>query len=221
MTRANEDDLASVAPLGERVLRGDACLAEGVEALVVAEPRFAVARDVAGPVPLRNRPDGFETLLSSIVSQQVSTAAARTIWRRLDEAGVTTPSALLGASDDTLRSLGLSRQKARYARALAEADLDYVALRAMPSDDVVRTLVEIPGIGRWTADIYLAFALRRADAFPAGDLALQEGARMLLSLESRPNERALRALAVTWSPWRAVAARLLWAYYGAVPRRGQ
>lgn len=199
-------------------MEGPACLDEGTTALIAIDPRFAVARDTAGAIDMRVRADGFASLLRSIVSQQVSTAAASTIWSRLEVAGMTHPSALLDASEDDLRDLGLSRQKARYARALAEARIDYAALRGLPSDDVVKTLTAVPGIGRWTAEIHLAFALRRADAFPAGDLALQEGARLLWDLDARPTERELRARAMEWTPWRSVAARWLWAYYGVVKR---
>jgi DNA-3-methyladenine glycosylase II len=109
--------------------------------------------------------------------------------------------------------VGLSRPKMRYARALAGAGIDYAALGAMPDADVVRTLVAVPGIGVWTAEIYAMFSLGRADVFAPGDLALQEAARILFDLPDRPSERQLRAMAQDWSPWRAVAARALWAYY--------
>ena len=117
------------------------------------------------------------------------------------------------ASDEDLRAAGLSRQKARYGRALAQAGIDFNALRGVPDADVVRTLVAVPGIGVWTAEIYAMFALGRADVFAPGDLALQEAARMLFGLGARPSEKALRAMAEAWSPWRSVAARILWAYY--------
>ena len=117
------------------------------------------------------------------------------------------------ASDEDLRAAGLSRQKARYGRALAQAGIDFNALRGIPDSEVVATLVAVPGIGVWTAEIYAMFALGRADVFAPGDLALQEAARMLFRLEARPREKELRAMAEAWSPWRSVAARLLWAYY--------
>ena len=117
------------------------------------------------------------------------------------------------ASDDDLRTLGLSRQKVKYARALSKADVDFAALRDMPHQDVVKTLTAISGIGIWTAEIYAMFSLARADVFAPGDLALQEAVRMLFDLEERPKERALRDMALAWSPWRSVAARVLWAYY--------
>ena len=107
----------------------------------------------------------------------------------------------------------------RYSRALAEAALDCDRLRAAPSDEVIETLVSLPGIGRWTAEIYLKFALGRADAFAAGDLALQEAARMMFDLPARPTPAALIEMAEPWRPWRSVAARALWAYYGTAKGR--
>jgi DNA-3-methyladenine glycosylase II len=129
------------------------------------------------------------------------------------------PAALVKSSEEDLRALGLSRQKARYAKALAEARLDYAGLHHLSDEAVIATLVELPGIGRWTAEIYAMFALGRADVFAPGDLALQEAARLLFGLEVRPNERALRAMAEDWRPWRAVAARALWAYYHVAKQR--
>lgn len=196
-----------------RIIETEACVAEGAAWLAGAEPRFAQALALTGPLPLRRRPDGFDQLLSAIVSQQVSVAAARAIWGRMEAAGLTAPAPILAAPDETLRAAGLSRQKIRYARALAEAGIDYAALRAAPTDEVVARLVAVPGIGRWTAEIYAMFSLGRADVFAPADLALQEAARVLFALPERPREAALRRMAEAWSPWRAVAARLLWAYY--------
>jgi DNA-3-methyladenine glycosylase II len=198
---------------GERVIVGPECVAEGADWLARAEPRFARALARTGSLPLRRRDDGFAALLAAIVSQQVSVAAADAIWSRLAGAGLTDPRRIAAADDETLRACGLSRQKARYARALAQADLPYAALREVPSESVVATLVAVPGIGRWTAEIYAMFSLGRADVFAPADLALQEAARLLFELGARPHERELRAMAEAWSPWRGVAARLLWAHY--------
>jgi DNA-3-methyladenine glycosylase II len=112
-----------------------------------------------------------------------------------------------------LRAAGLSRQKIRYIRALAEAGIDFDALRGVPDDEIVATLVALPGIGRWTAEIYAMFSLGRADVFAPNDLALQEAARLLFALPERPKERALRGMAEAWTPWRTVAAGMLWHYY--------
>lgn len=196
-----------------RIIETDACVSEGAEWLAVQEPRFAHALAQTGPLPLRRRPDGFAQLLSAIVSQQVSVASARAIWSRLESAGLTCEVAILAASDDDLRAVGLSRQKMRYARALSGANIDYAALRSAPTEEVVATLIDVSGIGVWTAEIYAMFSLGRADVFAPGDLALQEGARILFDLPDRPREAALRRMAEDWSPWRSVAARALWAYY--------
>ncbi len=202
-----------------RLIRGPDCVAEGAAWLARAEPRFAHALALTGPLPLRLREDGFPALLSAIVSQQVSVASADAIWGRLAAAGLTEADAVDAASDEALRACGLSRQKMRYARALAEARIDYAALRAAAHDDVLETLTAVPGIGRWTAEIYAMFSLGRADVFAPGDLALQESARLLFDLPDRPAERALREMAAEWSPWRAVAARLLWSYYRLAKER--
>ena len=196
-----------------RIIETPECVAEGAAWLAAREPRFAEALAVTGPLPLRRKKDGFEPLLGAIVSQQVSVAAADAIWKRLKEARLTGPRKIMGADDAALRACGLSRQKIRYARALAEARIDFNALRDAPDADVVARLTQVSGIGVWTAEIYAMFSLGRADVFAPGDLALQEAARLLFELEERPRERALRALAADWAPWRAVAARLLWAYY--------
>ncbi len=181
--------------------------------LCAQEPRFAYAMKDLPPLPLRLKPDGFAELLSAIVSQQVSVASANAIWGRLVQAGMTEPQAVSAASEDDLKALGLSRQKVRYAQALAAAEIDFDALRQMPAVDVITTLTAVPGIGVWTAEIYAMFSLGRADVFAPGDLALQEAARLIFDLPERPKDRALREMAAAWSPWRSVAARIMWAYY--------
>lgn len=196
-----------------RIIVGDDCVREGAVWLAERDARLAAALDETRPLPLRLRPDGFAQLLSAIVSQQVSVASASAIWARMEEAGLADPAGIRAADDDDLRAVGLSRQKMRYARALAEADIDYAALRTVPSQEVITTLTQVSGIGAWTAEIYAMFSLGRADVFAPGDLALQEAARILYDLPDRPKDRALREMAEAWSPWRSVAARILWAYY--------
>jgi len=154
-----------------------------------------------------------------IVGQQVSTASAAAIWARLEAAGFTDPGPVGAASQNELRAVGLSRQKARYAQALAAAGIDYPALRGLPDAAVIDRLTEVPGIGHWTAEIYAMFSLGRADVFAPGDLALKEAARVLFGLDERPREAELRRMAAAWSPWRGVAARLLWAYYRVMTNR--
>lgn len=196
-----------------RIIHSDACIAEGAAHLAAVEPRFAIALDTVGTLPLRRRKDGFAALVDAIVSQQVSVAAADAIYGRLKDANLIGPRKIMWASDEDLRACGLSRQKIRYVRALAEARIDFKALRSAPTEQVITELTAVPGIGVWTAEIYAMFSLGHADVFAPGDLALQESARILFDLDERPREKAFRTLAEPWSPWRSVAARLLWAYY--------
>ena len=202
-----------------RIVRTLDDVEEGARWLAANDPALAAALELAGPLPLRRKPDGFAALLSAIVGQQVSVAAAAAIWKRLIDAKLTGPRKIMRASDDDLRAAGLSRQKIRYARSLVEARIDFAALRDAPTAEVVGVLTQVPGIGVWTAEIYAMFSLGHADVFAPGDLALQEGARMVLDLPERPKERELRAIAERWSPWRSVAARLLWAHYAREKRR--
>ncbi len=202
-----------------RIIETPDCVAEGAAWLAAREPHFARALVLTEPLPLRRRLDGFAALLDAIVSQQVSVASARAVSARLAEAGLTEPATVAGASDAALRACGLTRQKTRYILVLAGSEIDYAALRNAPDDQVIATLVALSGIGRWTAEVYAMLALGRADVFAAGDLALQEATRMLFGLPDRPSEAALRAMAQEWSPWRGVAARLLWSYYEKMKHR--
>ncbi|HLH51548.1 MAG TPA: DNA-3-methyladenine glycosylase 2 family protein [Roseiarcus sp.] len=181
--------------------------------------------EAGGRPPLRRREPGFAGLVWIIVSQQVSTASANAIFKRI-EANLAPLNAagLLAADDAALRACGLSLPKMRALRALAtaieERRLDIAGLAALAADEAHRALVAVKGIGPWTADIFLLFCLGHPDAFPAGDLALQEAARLALGLKERPDAKALNQIAERWRPLRGVAARLLWAYYRAV-RRGR
>lgn len=197
----------------------DADVAEGAAWLAEGEPCFAMALAQTGPLPLRLRPPGFAGLLDIIVGQQVSVASARAIYTRLVAAGLDRPENVLRAGDDGLRAAGLSRPKARYVLALAERDFDFEALHGLPDDAAIAALVDMPGIGPWTAQIYVMFCLGRRDIFPSGDLALQEAARGLFDLPARPSPKDLSAMAVAWSPWRSVAARLLFAYYRVLKQK--
>ena len=203
----------------ERAIQSQECINEGASFLANIEPRFKSALEVTGELPLRLSPEGFERLLGAIISQQVSVAAANSIWKRLVKANLNGPRKIMRADDAQLRAVGLSRQKVRYARALAESKINFRSLRSMSSEEVINTLTQVSGIGVWTAEIYTMFSLARADVFAAGDLALQESARLLFELRERPSEREIRQMAEKWSPWRAVAARLLWAYYSYSKKR--
>ncbi len=200
-----------------RIIETEADLAEGVAHLLAVEPRFGAAIDAIGQPPLRRRAPGFAALLKIIVGQQVSVAAADGIWQRVEQAGATTPDRVLAMTEDDLRACGLSRPKTRYAIAIAQAmrsgtlDLDFCA-RA-PAEDAMTMLTAITGIGTWTAEIYLMFCVGRADIFADKDLALQESARLLLDLSERPTHKQMAEIAAAWSPWRGVAARVLWSYY--------
>ena len=179
---------------------------------------LAAAYDEYGTPPLPARPDGFEGLTRLLISQQVSTAAARAIQARFDAAiGETNAVNLLAMDDETLGACGISRPKQRYLRGLAEAvisdGLDLSALRRADNDTVYETLVKLTGIGPWTAQCYLLFSLRRADIFPGGDLALQHAVRLLYGLENRPDAAELADFALRWAGHRGAAARLLWLYY--------
>ncbi|WP_370287253.1 DNA-3-methyladenine glycosylase family protein [Pseudooceanicola nanhaiensis] len=202
-----------------RIIETPEDVAEGAAWLAARDEGMARAFARCGVPPLRRRADGFGTLLQAVVGQQVSTASAAAIWARMEAAGLVVSDAVAAASEEELRAVGLSRPKMRYARGIAGAGLDFQALRDLPDAEVLARLVALPGIGPWTAEIYALTALGRADVFPPGDLALQEAARMLYGLEARPNAAELRNMALGWSPWRAVAARLLWAWYRAEQSR--
>ncbi len=205
--------------MSERIIRTADDVAEGAAWLVQMEPRFAAHVPRLSPLPLRLKPDGFGPLVYAIMGQQVSVASANAVWNKLEAAGLTTAPAIAAVSQDDLRAYGLSRQKARYVHALADAGIDYGALHDMSTQAVLKTLTAVPGIGAWTAEVYAMFSLGRADVFAPGDLALQEGARMIFDLPERPKDKQLRDMAKAWAPWRSVAARIIWAYYGAEKKR--
>lgn len=171
-----------------------------------------------GPPPLWAREPGFPTLLHIILEQQVSLASALAVFGRLGEvARPFTPERFLLLDDVTLKRVGFSRQKMRYSRALAEAvgsgRLDLEGLESLEDDAARAELVTLPGIGPWTANIYLLMALRRPDVWPVGDLALVKGVQRLKGLREKPDEASLKRLTDTWRPYRAVAARLVWHLY--------
>ena len=202
----------------------EADIAAGLSALLAADPQLAELAAVAGPLPLRRRPGGFVGIAGIVVSQQLSTASAGAIWGRLAAAyDPLTPQGLIKARADRLARIGLSRPKIRalkeIARAIAGGVLDCEALPGMTADAAHQALCAIHGIGPWTADIYLMFCLGHPDAWPAGDLALQEAVRLAFQMPARANAKQMTALAEPWRPWRAVAARLLWAYYRTIKQR--
>lgn len=195
------------------VIREPADLEAGAAHLMAVCPVWARELPDLLPLSLRRWDEGFGAIRDAVVSQQISTHAANAISARMAAAGLADEAAIAATDEETLRAAGLSRPKIRYLRGIAQAGIDWPGLRDLPDDEVIARLTALPGIGRWTADIYLKFALGRADAFAAGDLALAEAARLLYGLSERPGPAALTRLAEPWRPWRSVAARALWAYY--------
>jgi len=202
----------------------EADLDVGLHELVCADRRFEAVLATAGRPSLRRREGSFAGLASIVVSQQLSTASASAIWARLTTAfNPLDPAAMRRATPKRLRRIGLSTPKVRTLKAIAAAiikgELDLNGLGAHVADDAHKILTQVHGIGPWTADIYLLACLGHSDAWPAGDLALQEAVRLAFALEQRPTARQMGPLAEPWRPWRAVAARLLWTYYRAVKGR--
>lgn len=199
-------------------------LAGALAQLVSADPRLVPVLAKAGEPALRRGEGGFPGLARIICGQQLSTASARAIWGRLQAAfDPFAPDALRRARADRLARLGLSANKIRSIRAIARAigtgELDLDDVGQSDADTAHAALIEMHGIGPWTADIYLLFCLGHADAWPAGDLALQESARIALGLKARPTTKEMVAIGDAWRPWRGVAAHLLWGYYHVVKRR--
>jgi DNA-3-methyladenine glycosylase II len=209
--------MKSAAPL---TIRSYNALGAALDHVCAEDPALARIRAAIGarPVALRRAQPGYATLLKLIVYQQISLQAAGAIWARLSARGVT-PQSVAAAGASGLAALGLSSPKARYAAAIAEAVLErrfaFATVARLGDDGARDALMALPGIGAWTAELYLLTALARADAFPAGDLALQEAARCTFSLSARPNASELTALASRWRPYRSAAARLLWTHYRA------
>jgi DNA-3-methyladenine glycosylase II len=192
--------------------------------LVARDPHLAGIEAAAGPLPWRRRDGGFPGLLQVIMGQQISNQAAGAIWRRLALLpGALEPAGLLALDDAALRGAGLSRPKVAHARALAEAfaagRLDAAFLAGLDDAAAVAAIAAVRGMGPWTAEVYLLFALERPDVFPAGDVALAASVADLKRLPARPGPVALRAMAAQWQPWRALAARLLWHHWRHVTGR--
>jgi DNA-3-methyladenine glycosylase II len=199
-------------------------LSAHLDALCAIAPDFEGIRAATGDFSLRWLQPGYAGLVWVVMGQQISVAAAKAIMARLEAAlGTVTPATVMAATDEDLRAAGLSRQKIATLRSSAQAvqqGLDLDALKGVDAEAAIETLRAVKGIGRWTAEVYLLFALGHPDIFPAGDLALQESARLAFDLEARPKEKELLSRAEAWRPHRAAAARLLWAYY-RVARSGR
>jgi DNA-3-methyladenine glycosylase II len=205
-------------------LHTDADLAAGLKELLKRDPRLIPAAEKAGAFALRRREAGFQGLCAIVCGQQLSTAAAATIRNKLFAAfDPFHHDTVRLARTDKLRRLGLSFNKIKsikeIGKAVSRGQIDLAAVGDMDADVAHAELVKLHGIGPWTADIYLLFCLGHADAFPAGDLAVQEAARIALNLRKRPDAERLHKIAEAWRPWRGVAAHLMWAYYHVVKRR--
>lgn len=191
---------------------------QGLDAVAAIEPGIARALAIAGYPEPRIRPPGYTTLLRTIVGQQVSVAAAASIWNKLEAllGEALPPERVLAADYEALRGCGLSRQKQGYVRSLCElVSSGALDLGSLPADDeaAIADLTRIKGVGRWSAEIYLLFAEGRPDVWPAGDLAVQAGLHKLLALSERPSEKQTRALAEAWRPHRGAAAIFTWHCY--------
>jgi DNA-3-methyladenine glycosylase II len=197
-----------------------ASIRKALDTLAARDGELAEAIALVGYPEPRNREPGFAALLNIIVGQQVSALAAAAIRARVAEAvDPLTPENFLAAGEDILRGVGLSRRKVEYGCGLAEAmlsgALDTDRFAELPDDEVVKTLTGIRGLGRWSAEIYMLFALRRGDIWPAEDLAIQEALRRLKNLEERPGRKISEAIVEPWRPFRGIAALFLWHYKGA------
>ncbi len=195
-----------------------------IDTLIAIDPAFAAILDRAGPLPWRTRTAGFPGLLQAIVAQMISNQAAAAIWGRLRLVpGALDPATLIDLPDDALRAPGLSRPKVAHAKALAAAFLDGTLstsrIAALDDEDAIAAIAAIKGMGRWTAEIYLLFALGRLDIFPSGDIALAAALADLKSLPTRPAPKQLRAIATDWQPVRSLAARLLWHHWRHITGR--
>jgi DNA-3-methyladenine glycosylase II len=202
------------------MVRTKESIRRAVETLASREPAFAGVVEKHGVPEPRNSERGAQTLLRTIVGQQVSVAAARSMWAKLEAAFGSPPDLrkLLAASDEDLRAAGMSRQKSGYIRSLAELVLSgELDLENLPEDDeeAIALLTKIKGIGRWSAEIYLLFAEGRADVFPAGDLAVMIELGRLMGLDDKPSEKQLREMAEAWRPYRGAAAVLAWHSYNS------
>ena len=201
---------------GPQTIRTRAALRQGIDRLCAIEPVFAALHEAVGEPPLRLSRPGLATTLRVTTEQSISLKAAAAIWARLEQAfDAHDGASVLAVPPERLRELGLTMAKARAFHGLAAASAGglFAALPRMDDEAARRALIALPGIGPWTAEICLLSCLGRADAWPAGDVALQTAAGRAFALSPRPSERALMAMGEAWRPWRSVAARLLWSFY--------
>ena len=194
-----------------------------LESLSQLDPDIKKALTTYGPPPDRSLPATFQTLARSIVGQQISGAAASSVWNRMKEAEVSTEDVISNLEPDDMMPLGLSRRKAEYiigiAKEITSGDLVLESLPKLSGDEVQKRLVQIRGIGAWTADNYRLFAIADLDAWPVADIALQEGMKILKSLDVRPDVKTMESMGEPWKPFRGVGALILWHIYGSNKRK--
>jgi DNA-3-methyladenine glycosylase II len=208
------------------ILDSEDALGDAIARLITVEPRFACIVDSYGQPPLRRQRRNLESLLRIVTDQMISLRAGAAVWSRIKtEFDPFLPDKIAVAPETRLMELGLSAAKARAFKAAAGAvvagTLDFEVLNGLDDEAAHRALTKLPGIGSWTADIFLLSALSRSDSWPAGDLALRVAVQSLFGLERRPESGEMTAIAVPWRPWRAAAARLLWSHYRGLKRLPQ
>ncbi|HWJ88297.1 MAG TPA: DNA-3-methyladenine glycosylase [Pelagibacterium sp.] len=222
MTRPRSSPAAPSTAHGLAPARLDtpASLAAHLDGLGKRDARLAIAIERAGDIALRTSPGGFAGMARIICGQQLSVASARAIWGRVEALGATTPAAYLGFDEAQLRQTGLSRGKFETIRglalAIADGTLDFAAIERLEANAAIETLIQLKGIGPWTAEIYLLFCAGHPDIFPSGDLALQKAVAHAFALPDRPTTKQMIARAADWSPHRGAAALMFWRYFSAM-----
>ena len=203
----------------EIIIKDQKSLENSCEQLINHTPKFKQVLDLHGFPTIRKRSGGFKALLKTIISQQLSVAAASNIWERVESQGFANLKAIKSADEAVLRSLGLSRQKVQYVKSLAFSGIKFHNFEGSDDEEIISLLTSVKGIGLWSAEIYLMFSMMRSDIFPAGDLALQISASHLFENNEKLSEKELRKKSQSWSPNRSAAALMLWDYYTSVKNR--
>ena len=205
--------------LVEIIIKDQKSLENSCEELINRTPKFKQVLNLHGFPSIRKRSGGFKALLKTIISQQLSVAAASNIWERVESQGFANLKAIKSADEAALRSLGLSRQKVQYVKSLAFSGIKFHTFEGSDDEEIISVLTSVKGIGLWSAEIYLMFSMMRSDIFPAGDLALQISASHLFENNEKLSEKELRETSLSWSPNRSAAALMLWDYYASVKNR--
>ena len=203
----------------EITIKDQKSLEDSCEQLINYTPKFKQVLDLHGFPSIRKRSGGFKALLKTIISQQLSVAAASNIWGRVESQGFANLKAIKSADEAVLRSLGLSRQKLQYVKSLAFSGIKFHTFEESDDEEIISVLTSVKGIGLWSAESYLMLSMMRSDIFPAGDLALQISASHLFENNEKLSEKELREKSLSWSPNRSAAALMLWDYYASVKNR--